>query len=423
MTHVNPCDKADETPPPPSYDEATEPGATTVPAAAIAPGTLKYTAVATCQSCAYLLRSDGTVDRSVFGGRVATQMVPSPGTRYTGVSASRFASLLLRSDGVVIRTRGGGLVWTKGVLVPPPGTTYTSVSAGPVNSYAVRSDGAIDRINRCGKVAEEIKPVMWPEVTFTAASAGAHQSYFLRSDGGVERRRSTRDQSVVLGPDGSFPAVGLGEQWWSPWHPASAGLPGYLIRSDGTTDRVSHVDGSVEDTLRSPSPFGTKVVAASTGSWVTLLVRSDGRIDQIDYRQQSEGTITASLRANAAGVTYIAASAGPRASYLIRSDGVCDRIAKCDGLNRFAMTPQSAEAFAQHRRVAQRRQEQSSWYGAGQWAAGTSGWVGALLNSAGMVGKDLATTPAEAPTASTALLTMPAPSSAPVTNDHATAKC
>jgi len=73
MTHVNPCDKADETPP--SYDEATEPGATTVPAAAIAPGTLKYTAVATCQSCAYLLRSDGTVDRSVFGGRVATQMV------------------------------------------------------------------------------------------------------------------------------------------------------------------------------------------------------------------------------------------------------------------------------------------------------------------------------------------------------------
>lgn len=410
---------------PPSYDEATEPGATTAPAAAITPGTLKYTAVATCQSCVYLLRSDGTVDRSVFGGRVATQMVPSPGTRYTAVSAGRFASLLLRSDGVVIRTRGGGLVSAKGVLVPPPGTTYTSVSAGAVNSYAVRSDGAIDRISHCGKVAEEIKPVLWPEVTFTAASAGAHQSYFLRSDGGVERRRSKRDQSVVLGPDGSFPAeyVGLGEQWWSPWHPASATLPGYLIRSDGTADRVSHLDGSIEDTLRSPSPFGTKVVAASTGSWVTLLVCSDGSVDQIDYHHQSEGTRAASLRTNTAGVTYVAASAGPRASYLIRSDGVCDRIAKCDSLNRFAMTPRSAEAFVQHRSVAQRRQEQSWWYGAGQWVAGTSKWAAGLLNSVGMVGKDLATTAAEAPTASTALLTMPVPSSAPVNNDHATVKC
>lgn len=73
------------------------------------PSGCQYIDASATEMCAYLLRSDGCVDR-VQGGKVQTTMNPPPGTSYVSVKAGRFASYFLRSDGLVDRTTGGGKI-------------------------------------------------------------------------------------------------------------------------------------------------------------------------------------------------------------------------------------------------------------------------------------------------------------------------
>ena len=77
----------------------------------------KYISASAGESCSYLLRDNGIVDRTVRNGTVQKEMIPEHGTVYIQVGAGQSASYLLRNDGKVARTRTGGNIAS--VMAPP----------------------------------------------------------------------------------------------------------------------------------------------------------------------------------------------------------------------------------------------------------------------------------------------------------------
>ena len=94
-----------------------------------------YVAVSSSEHCAYLVRSDGIVERSVRNGKIAQQIVPPDGLKYVGVTAGYHCSYLRRSDGVMCRTKSGGKMDKSGQMNPTPGNPYIDASAGVFASY------------------------------------------------------------------------------------------------------------------------------------------------------------------------------------------------------------------------------------------------------------------------------------------------
>ncbi|KAL1515114.1 hypothetical protein AB1Y20_004177 [Prymnesium parvum] len=110
----------------------------------------------------YFIRADGKVDRvSIKSNTIGSTMDPPAGTKYVYISSYEGATYLLRSDGVVDRTTGGGKIANS--MSPPPGVQYTLVAAGEYATYLVRSDGMIDRTKGSGKVSETISPEVVPD--------------------------------------------------------------------------------------------------------------------------------------------------------------------------------------------------------------------------------------------------------------------
>lgn len=366
--------------PAPPYNTTENAKATSVPnPASNAIGAVRYTAVSTCQDCAYLLRSDGIVDRTACGGEVSAQMVPLAPYRYVAVSAGQRASLLLRSDGVVVRTRGGGIVDPrKDFIFPPKDVQYVGVAAGPRSSFLLRGDGTIERIRNCRSKhsGEIIQPENWPSISYTSVSSGMYCSYFVRSDGKVDRRRWCCKDTIST-PIG-YAAVG--EQWWSSYA-STSWLPTLLLQADGTVQRISK--DSVVD-LEFKPPEGVVYTGTSTGAYVNFIFRSDGKVDSVVW-QGHKRSITTTLQPQQEGVSYIGGSAGPVSSLLLRSDGKVDRFMTSEHDKKFEMKPASQEEFSSRRRMLMAKQMQCSWYGVASWLASCHPRVAGYINGTNIV--------------------------------------
>jgi len=99
----------------------------------------------------YLIRADGVCQRTGVTGSEGKAFNPPRGTKYIDCSVNEFCAYLLRSDGCVDREQRGSIQAT---MNPPPGTKYTSVSANRHCSYFLRSDGKVDRTTGGGVITE-----------------------------------------------------------------------------------------------------------------------------------------------------------------------------------------------------------------------------------------------------------------------------
>lgn len=99
----------------------------------------------------YLIRADGVCTRTGVTGSEGKSFNPPRGTKYIDCSVNEFCAYLLRSDGCVDREQMGSI---QNTMNPPPGTKYTSVSANRYCSYFLRSDGKVDRTEGGGIITQ-----------------------------------------------------------------------------------------------------------------------------------------------------------------------------------------------------------------------------------------------------------------------------
>lgn len=322
---------------PPAYSPSS------APPAAAPPLPLGYTQVSASQGTAYLVRSDGAVDRTTGRGKVSQQILPPPGLgKYIAASSEQYFCLLLTDTGSIMRTKWRGKTSIRDLINPPPGMMYTAVSAGPVASYYIRSDGAALRA-RCGGVVstEIVATPVGPAsssspaapVKYTAASAGLCHSYLLRDDGRVDKVKggvviaTLEPKGVPKG--GAVRFVGFSDQLTVSSDKESHGPhANYLLRSDGLVERIAGVStdhqiltASVMTNINGGgSSDGKAYLAASAGDYCSYLIRGDG----VCCRTVTKGKIHTEMNPTP-GTKYLQAAAGQWASYILRSDGAVAR--------------------------------------------------------------------------------------------------
>lgn len=300
----------------------------------------RYIGVSASQTCVYLLRSDGIVDRSTQGGVVSTQLKAPPPLRYTGVAAGRDCAYLVRSDGCVVRTSQGSVTLPVAERHPPPSVRYISAASGCRASYFVRDDGVVDRATTGGRVASELRPAGWPAVKYTRATAGLQGSLLLRSDGVVDRVCGGRVANQLRAAGGSARYVGIGEHVEVRTDDSTRmNRYFYLLRSDGAADRYRSWEGTLTKTMRADAPF----VGTASGLQQSYLITADGVAERI-----YSGECSHRLRPAAQGAKYIAASCGHSVSYLLRDDGTVDRTMQAGNVH-WEMEPPTEQEFQQHR--------------------------------------------------------------------------
>jgi hypothetical protein len=288
-------------------------------------GTL-YTAVAAGQSASYLLRSDGVAIRTTTSGKVngiAAERRPPPGLQYTAVSSGLSETLLLRSDGVVERALSGGAIASQ--ITPPPGLRYTSVSVGYCVFYLLRSDGKIERHTN-GALANIIDPTASSNCTPSTATATEKKTMYsaLPSTTGADL------QYVAISPQLTVSS----EQ-------NSSSYAKYFVLSNGAVHR-SITNGTIERQML-PSR-GAFYVAAAAGDHASYLLKGDGTVDRITTRM---GKVHSTM---AASSPYVQVSAGQHASYLVRADGIVDRTVSGGRIQK-SLSPELPAEFAARRKT------------------------------------------------------------------------
>lgn len=190
------------------------------------PPGVKYIAASTGVSCAYLLRSDGKIDRlqcgkiqKTMGGDAAgsnqdnsTKTADTSNTTavfYTAVSEqltisthnsthSSYANYLVTANGSVHRTVSRGKI--QKVMVPSiVGVGYTAAAAGNYCSYLLRSDGLVDRTVHFGTVQKTMSPPKG--AAYIQVTAGDSASYLLLDTGVVHRTVSGGRVSQMMVPE------------------------------------------------------------------------------------------------------------------------------------------------------------------------------------------------------------------------------
>jgi len=300
---------------------------------------VSYTSVAAGPYASYFVRSDGSVDRTLYKGKISCTLSPAQdGARYIQASAGEYATYLLRDDGSVDRLKSSTSVET---MNPPPGKKYLAVTSGEYASYFLVDDGSVVRTTGGGKIAATITP---PEgVKYIAVSAGTHASYFLRDDGSVDRTKGKGVICQTLAPpeDSTFKYVGV----------AAGEFNTYLVRDDGWIDRTKGY-GKIHHSFEPPA--NTKYISVSDmfaittqhsqyvhkdSPWQMYFVRADGAVDRIVRFKTNaiERTINPPP-----GMQYIAASSGLHNSYFLRSDGVVGRVS-CGKVKRSLLASTKSE--------------------------------------------------------------------------------
>lgn len=199
------------------------------------PPKTKYISATSGEYCSYMLRDDGSIDRTINKGKISTTIDPPKGVKYIAVSAGTHASYFLRDDGSVDRTKGSGKI--SQTIPAPDGTKYCQIAAGEFASYLVREDGIVDRTKGYGKVEMQMNPP--PGVKYLS----------------VSDMFAVTTQHNQNGP-----------------HKDSPGQM-YLVRDDGAVDRTRGY-GTISSTMNPPP--GMKYISASSGLWASYLVQSDG---------------------------------------------------------------------------------------------------------------------------------------------------
>ena len=112
-------------------------------------------------SCTYFIRASGSVDVTRAYGNVCSTLNPPPGTKYTSATVGQAAAYLLRSDGAIDRACAWqGFEVISKTMAPPPHARwrYTGASYGDWYSLLTRSDGLVDYTAGGGKVTRSILP-------------------------------------------------------------------------------------------------------------------------------------------------------------------------------------------------------------------------------------------------------------------------
>lgn len=313
---------------------------------------VKYIGVSANETGVYLVRTDGIVDRSTGSGKVTQMMRPEGLHRFVSVSAGYHATYVLRSDGTVMRSTGSGKF--KGVsseIRPPAGMRYVSVSSGYYASYFVRSDGKVDRTKGRGKIESELAPDNWPNVKYVTVSAGFEATYLVRDDGKIDRFMRKGSIRTIAPEKEGTKYVYVGDQLQrTTSNGQSASVYGnmatYFIRDDGVAVRTV-TKGDVSKTYDPPA--GVRYISATSGTDVSYLVRSDGKLARItklsgDITDVVDGSGRNRTAEDGCAVRkYIDASAG-QCSYFLREDGSVDRT-KAFGTIHHLMKPPSAHDF------------------------------------------------------------------------------
>lgn len=121
--------------------------------------------------------------------------------------------------------------------------------------------------------------------------------------------------SVVVGIPVSTPPAGLGYTYV-----CAGALTTYLIRSDGSVDRVRSGGNACQ---RMVPPENCKYVSASAGTTSSYLLRDDGQVDRV--KGGAEASVVETIAPQGypkVRYTTVSNSMGP--CYLLRSDGMLD---------------------------------------------------------------------------------------------------
>jgi len=305
--------------------------------------TTTYIQVAVSQSCTYMVRSDGVVDRTTGRSTVHQQLVPpeGAGSKFVFAAADNYASYLLTDKGVILRTTTGGKISLASIINPPPGHAYIKISSGPIASYFVLSNGVAMRW--CvGLTGSTIQSAMTPStinVKYIDASAGIQYSYLLRSDGFVDKVKGGKVIATLV-PQGkheeSTKFVGLGQQLHISSDKGTSGpYANYLRRSDGVVERIT-TRGTAHQlmTAASTPKISSSYVDVAAGGWCSYLIRDDG----VCCRTVTRGRIQKEMIPEK-GTKYIQAAAGAWASYILRSDGAVVRTVHGGEVNSVMFPP------------------------------------------------------------------------------------
>ena len=275
-------------------------------------GLTGVTAVASCDSCTYALRSDGTVwawgadDVGQLGnGSLTKSTVPVQVSGLTGVTAIAAAigtGYALRSDGTVWSwgdnshsKLGDKSATSSDVPVQVADlTSVTSISGGDESGYALRSDGSVwawgdNSLGQLGNNdisvnASAVAIQVYGLTSVTAISGGGLSANALRSDGTV----------------------------WS-WGYNIAGELG-----NGTSDVYSVVPVSVSGL--------TGITAIADGGAAVYALASDGTVwswgDNMDGELGNNSMTASNVPVHVSGLAHVTAiAAGFRTGYALRSDG------------------------------------------------------------------------------------------------------
>jgi hypothetical protein len=102
----------------------------------------------------YLIRADGSCTRIPIVGGEGKTFYPDrvyPRVKYIDCAVNEFNAYIVRSDGAIDRFDDTGVLAS--TIPPPEGTTYTSVKANRHCSYFLRADGKVDRTEGWGKIS------------------------------------------------------------------------------------------------------------------------------------------------------------------------------------------------------------------------------------------------------------------------------
>merc|ERR1719473_718500 len=162
-------------------------------------------------------------------------------------------------------------------------------------------------------VGKPISEDVVPGVRYVSACAGAEVSFLVRSDGTVDRVRSSLGSLAksqvcqrLVPPDGKA------------YIAASSGLhASYLLRADGAVDRVKGgSEASVTNTITPADYPKVTYVSISNSQGPAYLLRSDGQVDMYRHGKDME-TLSG---------PYQLLSGGTEDSYHLKTDGSVDRI-------------------------------------------------------------------------------------------------
>ena len=292
---------------------------------ATANASIKYIYVSQNNSAVYLLRNDGTIDRSTGSGKIQQRIeCETLKVWYVDIACGVTVSYFIRSDGKVDRSEGSGKVHTT-IDCPDEGVSFIAGSGADSNTYLIGDNGVVYGF----RSSTDIRPMPCTAgngVSWSSVSGGINTSYFLRTDGRIEYTTGNRAFDGLIeckNDDTGLGYVQVSSQMR--WTRGGKGedysnMANYFVRGDGSIDRTTG-QGNIQYNIQPPA--GLKYVAASAGHEASYYIRSDGAVDRTTG---SNGKVNSSQNPPP-GCQYIQAVAGSTV-YLLRSDGIVDR---CSG--------------------------------------------------------------------------------------------